>query len=213
MGRAACPMTSPIESKVVSRAIRSRPSRQVEAQNARSARTCSSTTTCSTASARSIYGDRRHILEGDDLTERIRRFLEDVVARGHRGATQRRATARTGTSSSSGPNCRRCTRSRSRSTRSSTEAGSTRPTSPDELLKKEILSRREARLRAPRRELGEPSHARARAPRRALGDRPPLARPPLRDGLPARTASACGRWPSAIRWSSTSARASPCSSR
>jgi preprotein translocase subunit SecA len=45
----------------------------------RSARTSSSTTTSSTASAQVIYDERRRVLEGEDLQEQLRHFVNDVV--------------------------------------------------------------------------------------------------------------------------------------
>jgi preprotein translocase subunit SecA len=67
-----------IESKVVSRAIRSAQS-QVEARNAEIRRNVLKYDDVLNRQREAIYSDRRHILEGDDLHERIQRFLESVV--------------------------------------------------------------------------------------------------------------------------------------
>ncbi|QAY74541.1 preprotein translocase subunit SecA [Agromyces protaetiae] len=67
-----------IESKVVSRAIRSAQS-QVEARNAEIRKNVLKYDDVLNRQREAIYSDRRHILEGDDLHERTQRFLEDVI--------------------------------------------------------------------------------------------------------------------------------------
>ena len=64
-----------------------------------------------------------------------------------------------------------------------TEAGS-RGRISESFLRSEILSDAQAGLRPPRAVARRTGHARARASRCAQRHRPPLARPPLRDGLP-----------------------------
>jgi preprotein translocase subunit SecA len=78
MGRASVPDDMAIESKVVSRAIRSAQS-QVEARNAEIRKNVLKYDDVLNRQREAIYGDRRQILEGDDLHERVQKFLTDVV--------------------------------------------------------------------------------------------------------------------------------------
>jgi preprotein translocase subunit SecA len=78
MGRSNMPDDLAIESKVVSRAIRSAQS-QVEARNAEIRKNVLKYDDVLNRQREAIYGDRRHILEGDDLQDRVAHFLEDVV--------------------------------------------------------------------------------------------------------------------------------------
>ncbi len=67
-----------IESKTVSNAIRSAQS-QVESRNAEIRKNVLKYDDVLNRQREAIYGDRRHILEGDDLQDRVARFLEDVI--------------------------------------------------------------------------------------------------------------------------------------
>ncbi len=78
MGRGSVPDDLAIESKVVSRAIRSAQS-QVEARNAEIRKNVLKYDDVLNRQREAIYGDRRHILEGDDLKERTQTFLRDVI--------------------------------------------------------------------------------------------------------------------------------------
>jgi preprotein translocase subunit SecA len=78
MGRGSVPDDLAIESKVVSRAIRSAQS-QVEARNAEIRKNVLKYDDVLNRQREAIYGDRRHILEGDDLQDRTGKFLEDVI--------------------------------------------------------------------------------------------------------------------------------------
>ncbi|AAT88513.1 preprotein translocase subunit SecA [Leifsonia xyli subsp. xyli] len=78
MGRTSVPDDMAIESKVVSRAIRSAQS-QVEARNAEIRKNVLKYDDVLNRQREAIYGDRRHILEGDDLHERVQTFLTEVV--------------------------------------------------------------------------------------------------------------------------------------
>ncbi|WP_434316746.1 preprotein translocase subunit SecA [Leifsonia sp. P73] len=78
MGRTSVPDDMAIESKVVSRAIRSAQS-QVEARNAEIRKNVLKYDDVLNRQREAIYSDRRHILEGDDLHERVQKFLTDVV--------------------------------------------------------------------------------------------------------------------------------------
>jgi len=78
MGRSTVPDDLAIESKVVSRAIRSAQS-QVESRNAEIRKNVLKYDDVLNRQREAIYSDRRHILEGDDLKDRVQRFLTDVI--------------------------------------------------------------------------------------------------------------------------------------
>lgn len=78
MGRNNVPDDLAIDSKIVSRAIRSAQS-QVEARNAEIRKNVLKYDDVLNRQREAIYGDRRHILEGDDLKDRVQKFLEDVI--------------------------------------------------------------------------------------------------------------------------------------
>ncbi|HYI32527.1 MAG TPA: preprotein translocase subunit SecA [Glaciibacter sp.] len=78
MGRQGVPEDIAIESKVVSRAIRSAQA-QVEGRNAEIRKNVLKYDDVLNRQREAIYSDRRHILEGDDLHERTQQFLEDVI--------------------------------------------------------------------------------------------------------------------------------------
>ncbi|HXH36723.1 MAG TPA: preprotein translocase subunit SecA [Plantibacter sp.] len=78
MGRQNVPDDLAIESKIVSRAIRSAQS-QVEARNAEIRKNVLKYDDVLNRQREAIYSDRRHILEGDDLQDRAQKFLESVV--------------------------------------------------------------------------------------------------------------------------------------
>jgi len=78
MSRGSVPDDMAIESKVVSRAIRSAQS-QVEGRNAEIRKNVLKYDDVLNRQREAIYGDRRHILEGDDLQDRVNHFLEDVI--------------------------------------------------------------------------------------------------------------------------------------
>uniref|UniRef100_UPI00398A2479 preprotein translocase subunit SecA n=1 Tax=Conyzicola sp. TaxID=1969404 RepID=UPI00398A2479 len=78
MGRGGLDDDVAIESKIVSRAIQSAQS-QVEGRNAEIRKNVLKYDDVLNRQREAIYGDRRHILEGDDLQDRVTRFLDDVV--------------------------------------------------------------------------------------------------------------------------------------
>ncbi|WP_022881597.1 preprotein translocase subunit SecA [Gryllotalpicola ginsengisoli] len=78
MGRAGTPDDLAIESKIVSRAIRSAQA-QVEARNAEIRKNVLKYDDVLNRQREAIYADRRQILEGDDLHERVQKFLDDVI--------------------------------------------------------------------------------------------------------------------------------------
>jgi len=87
MSRSNVPDDLAIESKVVSRAIRSAQS-QVEARNAEIRKNVLKYDDVLNRQREAIYDDRRRVLEGDDLHERTQRFLDDVIddiLEGHTG--------------------------------------------------------------------------------------------------------------------------------
>lgn len=79
MGRSNVPDDLAIDSKIVSRAIRSAQA-QVEARNAEIRKNVLKYDDVLNRQREAIYSDRRHILEGDDLRDRVDRFLEDVIS-------------------------------------------------------------------------------------------------------------------------------------
>ena len=78
MNRSSVPDDSVIESKVVSRAIASAQS-QVESRNAEIRKNILKYDDVMNRQREAIYGDRRHILEGDDISSTFNEFVEKVV--------------------------------------------------------------------------------------------------------------------------------------
>ena len=68
-----------IESRVVSRAIQSAQS-QVEARNGEIRKNVLKYDDVLNRQRQAIYSDRRHILEGDDIADRVRVFIEDTLS-------------------------------------------------------------------------------------------------------------------------------------
>jgi preprotein translocase subunit SecA len=79
MNRGGVPDDTAIESKMVSRAIASAQS-QVEGRNAEQRKNVLKYDDVLNRQREAIYNDRRHILEGDDIADRVDAFLEDVIA-------------------------------------------------------------------------------------------------------------------------------------
>ena len=78
MTRTNVPDDMAIESKVVSRAIRSAQS-QVESRNAEIRKNVLKYDDVLNRQREAIYTDRRHILEGDDLQDRVQTFIEQAI--------------------------------------------------------------------------------------------------------------------------------------
>ncbi|GAA3582468.1 preprotein translocase subunit SecA [Klugiella xanthotipulae] len=78
MARGNVPDDMAIESKMVSKAIQSAQS-QVEARNAEIRKNVLKYDDVLSRQREAIYGDRRHILEGDDIEDRVQGFMNDVV--------------------------------------------------------------------------------------------------------------------------------------
>ncbi len=79
MSRSNVPDDLAIDSKIVTRAIRSAQS-QVEARNAEIRKNVLKYDDVLNRQREAIYTDRRRILEGDDLKDRVEHFLEDVIS-------------------------------------------------------------------------------------------------------------------------------------
>lgn len=79
MNRSSVPDDSVIESKVVSRAIASAQS-QVESRNAEIRKNILKYDDVMNRQREAIYGDRRHILQGDDISATFHEFLDKVIA-------------------------------------------------------------------------------------------------------------------------------------
>jgi len=78
MNRASVPDDTAIESKVVSRAIASAQS-QVEGRNAEIRKNVLKYDDVLNRQREAIYGDRRRILEGDEIATRVQGFLEETI--------------------------------------------------------------------------------------------------------------------------------------
>ncbi|GAA4686590.1 preprotein translocase subunit SecA [Frondihabitans cladoniiphilus] len=78
MSRGSVPDDLAIENKIVGRAIRSAQS-QVEGRNAEIRKNVLKYDDVLNRQREAIYGDRRHILEGDDLKDRTQNFLTNVI--------------------------------------------------------------------------------------------------------------------------------------
>ena len=102
------PPEVPIESKAVSRSIRSAQT-QVEQQNFEIRKDVLKYDDVLNRQRKVIYGERREVLEGADLHEQIRQMIDEVDHRLRHRRDQRRASPRNGTSTSCGPRSVSCT--------------------------------------------------------------------------------------------------------
>ena len=75
---------------MVSRAIKSAQS-QVEARNAEIRKNVLKYDDVLNRQREAIYSDRRHILEGDDIADRVTHFIEDAISCSHRRSHRQRA--------------------------------------------------------------------------------------------------------------------------
>ena len=183
MDRLNVPPDVPIESKMVTRAIRSAQT-QVEQQNFEIRKNVLKYDEVLNKQRKVIYAERRSVLEGDDLHEQVRHMIDEVIDAYVR-APPPRASPRTGTSTSSGRALKQLLPGHAHG-RGARGRGRRRAGQPDRGAHRR--GRRATRRSAYDRreeELDPGGHARARAPGRALGARPQVARAPLRDGLPA----------------------------
>ncbi|GGM46585.1 preprotein translocase subunit SecA [Microbacterium saperdae] len=79
LARTNFPDDVPIESGLVSRAIRSAQS-QVESRNAEMRKNVLKYDDVLNRQREAIYTDRRHILHGDDIADRVQHFIEDAIS-------------------------------------------------------------------------------------------------------------------------------------
>lgn len=79
MARANFPDDVAIESSMVSRAIRSAQT-QIESRNAEMRKNVLKYDDVLNRQREAIYGDRRHMLQGDNIQERVQHFLEDAIS-------------------------------------------------------------------------------------------------------------------------------------
>ena len=172
----------PIESKLVTRSIQSAQG-QVEGRNFEIRKNVLKYDDVLNRQRTVIYDERRRVLEGEDLHEQIRHFVNDVIS-GYVDAEtaegfpedwdlERLWTAlKTLYPVSVTPE------------EVEEAAGGRSALTADDPARAAAL-RRPPRLRRPRGAARRRGHARGGAPCRALGARPQVARAPLRDGLPA----------------------------
>ena len=199
----------PIENKRVTSAIANAQG-QVESQNFESRKNVLKYDDVMDRQRKVIYAERREVLEGKDLEEQIRTFLDDTVdrlrQRGDRGVRRgvgpRRAVDRAAPDLPGQRRPRRRSSRRPAASRASTATSSSRRSRP-------TPTRRTtgARRRSARRSCASSSVASCCRCSTASG-----ASTSTRWTTCAR-ASTCGPTRSATRWSSTSARASRCSPR
>ena len=200
----------PIESKMVSRSIQSAQG-QVEGRNFEIRKNVLKYDDVLNRQRTVIYDERRRVLEGEDLHEQIRHFINDVVggyvdaetAEGFAGRLGPRPALDRAQDAVPGVRHARGGRGGRRWSRC-----------PDR--------RRPARAASPPTPTTPTTRARSSSARRSCARSSAVSCCPCWTASGASTstrwttcrrASACGRWPSATRWSSTSARASSCSRR
>ena len=193
MDRFNIPEDVPIESKMVTRQIKSAQT-QIEGQNAEIRKNVLKYDEVLNKQRQVIYAERRRVLDGEDLHDQVRHMIDDVVDGLRARAPPPRATPRTGTSTSCGPASSSSTRSASRSRTLEEEAGGERSSIDADFLLAAAQGGRARRVRPARGGARRRGDARARAAGAARGHRPQVARAPLRDGLPAG-----GRRPAGVR--------------
>ncbi|MGY4277924.1 preprotein translocase subunit SecA [Streptomyces sp. M18.1] len=101
MSMANVPDDVPIENKMVTRAIASAQS-QVETQNFETRKNVLKYDEVLNRQREVIYGERRRVLEGEDLQEQIQHFMNDTIEAYVRAERPPRASPRTGTSTGCG---------------------------------------------------------------------------------------------------------------
>ena len=182
MERFKIPDDQPMEASILSRQIESA-QKKVEEQNFVSRKNVLKYDDVMNTQRMVIYEQRRRVLEGDDLSDEIREWIERG-RRGERRAVHRGAsTRRSGISKGSSPRCTRSTAPTSPSPSSARRSTSTAARRSTEEFVEDALdtyAEREEALRRPG------ADARDRALRDPPGRRHPLARAPRVDGLPAR---------------------------
>ena len=118
MERFNIPEDVPIESKMVTRQIRSAQT-QIEGQNAEIRKNVLKYDEVLNKQRQVIYAERKRVLDGEDMHDQVQQHDRRRGRRLRARPPPPTATPRTGTSSSSGPTCGGSTRSASRSRTSS----------------------------------------------------------------------------------------------
>ncbi|GAB3850271.1 hypothetical protein GCM10029963_36230 [Micromonospora andamanensis] len=208
MDRFNIPEDVPIESKMVTRQIKSAQA-QIEGQNAEIRKNVLKYDEVMNKQRQVIYAERLRVLNGEDLSDQVRNMIDDTIEAYVRGPP-RTATPRIGILSSSGP-------ASSSSTRWASPLRSWRrkPAGPGPASTPTSCSPGSRRTRTPRT-TGVRSSSAPRAPASWSGWC--CSRSSTVSGVStstrwttSRRASRCERTPSATRWWSTSAKASTCS--
>ena len=209
MTRLNMPDDVPIESKMVTRAIKSAQT-QVEQQNFEIRKNVLKYDEVLNRQRKVIYAERRRVLEGEDLHEQIRQHDR---RRGHR---LRRRRHRRGLRRGLGPRpavdgaAARCTRSSITVDDGSSEAGGTGGLTRDVLLDASCVADAQAAYDQREEQLGAGDRCASWSAGWCSPCSTASGASTSTRWTTSRRASACARWPSATRWSSTSARASTC---
>ena len=172
----------PIENKRVTNAIANAQG-QVESQNFESRKNVLKYDDVMDRQRKVIYSERREVLEGADIEEQVRTFIDDVVVGVVTGATQE--FAEEWDLDQLWIDLKQIWPVSLDLKQLEEEHGGAANVDRDELIAG-APEGRPGGLRHPRGRGGRGGHARAGAAGAALGARPQVARAPLRDGLPAR---------------------------
>ena len=187
------PPEVPIESKAVSRSIRSAQT-QVEQQNFEIRKDVLKYDDVLNRQRKVIYGERREVLEGADLHEQIRQMIDEVITAYVTGATEEGFPEewdldRLWTAFGELYHPRLTVNDVIE------EVGGDRAGLSRDFLIEVLREDAQRSYDAREEELTPERHAGAGAPGGAFGARPQVARAPLRDGLPARGHRAAGHGP------------------
>ena len=169
----------PLEAKMLTRTIENA-QKKVEQQNFLIRKRVLEYDDVMNEQRRVVYKYRREILEGRDMSDVAHEELEEVVTRHGRDLHAGRDLRGLGPRRARGPRGRALAAGGSRSPSSSRE------TANREQIAETLIAGRARRLRAARGGVRRRADALPRAPDPAPDHRQPLARAPLRDGLPAR---------------------------
>ena len=178
------PPDVPIESKAVTRSIRSAQT-QVEQQNFEIRKDVLKYDDVLNRQRKVIYGERRRVLEGADLHEQIREMIDEVIEGYVTGATGE-GFAEEWDLGQLWTALRALYHPTLTTADVVEEAGGEQSALSQEFLVETLQANAQRGLRAARGGADPGDHARAGAPGRALRAGPQVARAPLRDGLPAR---------------------------
>ena len=181
MTRLNIPDDVPIESKIVSNAIRSA-QHQVEQQNFEIRKNVLKYDEVLNRQRKVIYAERRRVLEGADLHEQIERMIDEVVA-GYVTAATAEGFAEEWDLDKLWKAFKQLYPISLTSDELVEEAGGKSGLTA-ETAHRADRRRRPGRLRQARGGARRRGPARAGAPRHPVGPRPQVARAPLRDGLP-----------------------------